>query len=83
MISSLADEAVIFSERDILKMGIPISVPFPTSQMPCEKWDVSFPDSNFSLLASHFSSPISHISLLNSNFPLLISEIPLPASDLK
>ena len=60
-------------EGDILKMGILVWVPLPTSQMACEKWDISFPDSHFSLLNSHFSPLNSHFSLLNSHFSYLTS----------
>ena len=35
------------TEEDILKMGILVWVPLPTSQMPCGKWDVSINNPHF------------------------------------
>ena len=50
-------------EGRLLKMGILMSVPLPTSQMICEKWDASFPNP-----LSHFSNVNYHLWILTSHF---------------
>ena len=43
------EDAILHAEADILKMGILVWVPLPTSQMPHAKWDVSIHNPHFPL----------------------------------
>ena len=58
------------TEGRLLKMGILISVPLPTSQMSYVKWDAIFknPVSHFSILISHLWIPTSHFLNPTSHF---------------